>query len=473
MNDHLRVLVVDDDPQIRQYLSLVLRESGWHTSVAESAARALEMLRERSWPLVFCDVVLGRESGFTVLRKFHEEQPAAQVVLITGHGSAVGALDATAFGAHDYLLKPFDVLDVQRIANAARERLASHRVRNTASEEKPAFTSDIDIIGNTPAFVEIMKTVGKVAPTNLPVLLVGESGTGKEVIGRAIHRRSLRLDKSFVAVNCGALSAELIESELFGHVRGSFTGADRDRIGLWEEAHHGTVFLDEITETSPSFQVKLLRALQEGEIRRVGSNHTIKVDVRVIAATNRDIEREVSEGRFRQDLHFRLNAVTIHLLPLRERRADIMPLAKRFIQRFQPPNDPPINFLREAIEQLESYSWPGNIRELENTIMRAVALCDHTIRPEDLPERIRKHTVKPPPVVALAPTDENYILTVSDWLSLDELEGQYVARVLEHTGGNKLAAARLLKVNRKTLDRMLERHRINLTSIHHASHKKD
>ena len=229
-----------------------------------------------------------------------------------------------------------------------------------------------------------MKQVGRVAATSLPVLLTGESGTGKEVVASALHQHSQRSEGSFVAVNCGAIPSELIESELFGHVRGSFTGADRDRRGLWEEADGGTVFLDEITETAPAFQVKLLRALQEGEIRRVGSNQTQKLDVRVIAASNRDVEGEVKAGRFRQDLFYRLNAVSIVLPPLRERREDILPLTRYFSERVYSLNSS-VSFSPEALVLLEAYAWPGNIRELENAVVRAAAMCDGTIRAQDLP----------------------------------------------------------------------------------------
>ena len=304
-----------------------------------------------------------------------------------------------------------------------------------------------------------MKLVGRVAPTDLPVLIEGESGTGKEVVARAIHHRSRRSERSFIAVNCGAIPSELIESELFGHVRGAFTGAERDRRGLWEEANGGTVFLDEITETTPAFQVKLLRALQEGEIRRVGSNQMQRVDVRVIAASNRDVEAEVNQGRFRQDLLYRLNAVTISLPPLRERREDIVPLARRFAERVRLGLDAPITFSRAALRLLEQYSWPGNIRELENAVVRAAALSDHTIRPEDLPERVRRGSE------SVAKNIEEGAQAASaqqeEWLTLEEMEKRYVARVLEHTGGNKQAAARLLGVDRKTIERMMKRYNIH------------
>ncbi len=269
----------------------------------------------------------------------------------------------------------------------------------------------------------------------------------------ALHRRSARATKPFVAVNCGAIPAELIESELFGHMKGSFTGADRDRAGLWEEADGGTVFLDEITETTAAFQVKLLRALQEGEIRRVGSNRTQQVDVRVIAASNRDVEAEVKGGRFRQDLFYRLNAVSIVLPPLRERREDILPLAKSFAEQVYALN-PAVTFAAEALQLLEAYSWPGNIRELENAVVRAAALSDGTIRAQDLPERVREYEKEN---VAREVDRAEPASEPEAWVSLAEVEARYVTRVLQHTRGNKQAAARVLGVDRKTVERILRR----------------
>ena len=316
--------------------------------------------------------------------------------------------------------------------------------------------SAIDLVGRSGVFIAVMKQVERVAATALPVLLTGESGTGKEVVALALHHRSQRSQKPFIAVNCGAIPSESIESELFGHVRGSFTGAERDRRGLWEEADSGTVFLDEITETSPAFQVKLLRALEEGEIRRVGSNQTQKLDVRVIAASNRDVEGEVKAGRFRQDLFYRLNAVSIVLPPLRERREDILPLTKYFAERVYSLNSS-VSFSLEALALFETYPWPGNIRELENAVVRAAAMCDGTIRAQDLPERVRDYRV--------AVNDGDKITEViaddpEEWVPLAEIEGRYVARVLQHTRGNKQAAARVLRVDRKTIDRMIKRHKL-------------
>jgi DNA-binding NtrC family response regulator len=382
---------------------------------------------------------------------------------MTGYGSALGALDATAFGAYDYLLKPFSVGEVQALAGAISKRLEKRARPRQESEDEiaPVYTSDIVLVGRSAALVEVMKIVGRVALTNLPVLITGESGTGKEVVAQAIHRRSQRAAQAFIAVNCGALTAELIESELFGHMRGSFTGADRERMGLFEGANGGTIFLDEITETTPAFQVKLLRTLQQGEIRRVGSNQTLHVDVRVIAATNCDPEAEVQARRFRRDLLYRLNAVTIHLPPLRERREDIVPLVNHFASRSRPSGMRPLNFTAEAMHLLESYHWPGNIRELENTIIRAAALSDHTVRPEDLPQHIRQ-TNDAPANEPAARVNADAFEEQEEWPSLAEVEGRYVARVLAHTSGNKQAASRLLGVDRKTLERMIKRHHVEL-----------
>jgi len=450
----LQTLVIDDEEQLRTFVGMALRDDGWEVSEAESAERAFEMLHERDWSAVFCDVMLGGADGFSVLRRFKEELPETKVVLMTGHGSAAGALDATAFGAYDYLLKPFGLEELQSLAQALREQVLNRPTQLVSRSSPGAYQSDIELVGRSEVFINVMKQVGRVAATNLPVLLTGESGTGKEVVASALHRRSRRAEEPFVAVNCGAIPAELIESELFGHVKGSFTGADRDRRGLWEEADGGTVFLDEITETTPAFQVKLLRALQEGEVRRVGSNQTVRVDVRVLAASNRNVEQEVEAGRFRKDLFYRLNAVSIDLPPLRDRREDILPLAKSFSERVYSLN-PSVSFSQEALALLESYSWPGNIRELENAVVRAAARCDGTSRGQDLPERVRNH--------GKTQTDRNDVLvgpvgTAEDWPTLATIEGRYMDRVLAHTGGNKQAAARLLNVDRKTLDRMIKRH---------------
>jgi two-component system response regulator HydG len=435
MNKTLQALVIDDEPQVRKFVASVLRDDGWEVSEAGTAVRAVELLREGRWALVFCDVNLGDGDGFAVLQQFVAEQPEARVVIMTGYGSAAGALNAVASGAYDYLLKPFTVDDISSLSQIVRARgendaSASHdEPAETASEFQPAST----LIGRSAALVGVMKLVARVARTNLPVLITGESGTGKELVAEAIASHSPRAGKPFIVVNCGALPSELIESELFGHVRGAFTSADRDRRGLWEEASGGTIFLDEITETALSFQVKLLRALQTGEIRRVGSNQIIKTDVRVIAASNRDVEEEARENRFRQDLMYRLNAVTIRLPPLRERREDILLIAQSIAARTRVKGDPPLTFSDEAVALLENYQWNGNIRELENAVMRAAAICDRVVRAEDLPARIRLHVASPLQHEHLPLTDAaQAIFCVEDWLPLSSLK-KATSCVCSHT----------------------------------------
>lgn len=460
MKRNLPTLVIDDEPQIRAFLKELLQSEGWEITEAGNAKEAFEKLNEKKWALVFCDVILGDADGYTVLRRFVETQPEAKFVLMTGYESAAGALEATSIGAYEYLVKPFSVDDVLTLSNTVREQAEINRKNKPVKEDEPktAYVPSVGLIGRSPKFVECLKMVGRVAPTDLPVLITGESGTGKEMVARAIHNRSRRSGKQFVAVNCGAIPVELIESELFGHTRGSFTGADRERIGLWEEANGGTIFLDEITETPPQFQVKILRALQQSEIRRVGSNQTIKVDVRVIAATNRDIEEEAKNGNFREDLMYRLNAVTLNLPPLRERIEDIPIFIEHFAKRVRPQDDQTVNFPDETMKILTQYEWQGNVRELENAVLHAVSMSDRIVYPENLPARILRSvencsdkSLEPGSLIETNKSSEK------EWLSLADFQHKYVEQVLEHTGGNKQAAARLLNIDRKTLSRMIKR----------------
>lgn len=461
MKRNLPTLIIDDEPQIRGFLKEILQTEGWEITEAGSAAEAFEKLTEKQWALVFCDVMLGDADGYTVLRRFVETQPQAKFILMTGYQSAAGALEATSIGAYEYLVKPFSIDDVLSLSSTVREQADAERQPKTVKPESDqnAYVPSIALIGRSPKFVECLKMVGRVAPTNLPVLIAGESGTGKEMVARAIHNLSSRAGKEFVAVNCGAIPVELIESELFGHTKGSFTGADRERVGLWEEADGGTIFLDEITETPPQFQVKILRALQQSEIRRVGSNQTVKINVRVIAATNRDIEEESKSGRFREDLMYRLNAVTINLPPLRERGEDIPVFVEYFAGQVCPPGGEPVRFSGEAMKVLTAYDWQGNVRELENAVLHAVSMADRIVYPEHLPARIFKSAG----VSSGAAIDLSGLFPAegatekTDWLTLEEFELRYVKQVLEHTKGNKQAAARLLDIDRKTLSRMLNR----------------
>lgn len=348
-------------------------------------------------------------------------------------------------------------------ANFQAEQLIEGSQRSSPARRVAAYHSDIELVGRSQAFTEVMNQVSRVSDNDWPVLLTGESGTGKALVATAIHRRSGRAGKPFVAVNCGAIPVALIEDELFGEVEGSFAGNDRVRRGLWEQADGGTLFLDGITETTPSFQAKLLRALELGELHRVGANGTVTVKVRVIAASDRDVEHEVNAGRFRSDLFNRLNTVSIVLPPLRERPEDIQPLAQSVADRVYSLS-PPVQFSPEALALLERYSWPGNIRELENAVVRAVAVCDGTIRVKDLPERVRNYTQKHTDNGANG-TNGVSETTREEWVPLSEIEGRYVEQVLKHTGGNKQAAARVLAVDRKTLDRMIKRHHIDCEKV--------
>ena len=452
-------LVVDDEKSVRGFICEVLRSEDWLIYEADSAETAFAAISEVEFDLVFSDVMLGGTDGYHVLRRLRDEQPNARCVLMTGHGSAAGALDATAIGAFDYLLKPFSVAEILRVSSMVREQieLRSRQAHTNHGETgDDGYRSDIPLIGNSPSFVECLKMVGRVAPTGLPVLITGESGTGKEIVANAVHRRSDRAAGPFVTVNCGAIPETLIESELFGHAKGSFTGASSERVGLWEEANGGTIFLDEITETQPLFQVKLLRALQENEIRRVGANRTLRVDARVICATNRDIEKEVDAGRFRQDLMYRLNAVTIELPPLRQRAEDIPLLADHFARRSGRER---ARFSREAVDVLTRYSWPGNVRELENAVLHAVSMADDVIYPEHLPDRVRVGRPGGTSAAASAPADPLAAFTrgTAGFSTLAEMEARYVTRVLESTNGNKQAAAKILDIDRKTLSRIVAR----------------
>lgn len=458
MTKRLYCLVIDDEPSVSGFVAEVLRSDGWDVTEVTDAEKAFDAADRRKFDLVFCDVMLRGMDGYQILKRFSSMQPETRFVMMTGHGSAAGAMDATAIGALDYLVKPFSVADVLRVSALVREQIAL-RAKHQAEESvqlSSGYRSDIPLVGKSPKFVECLKMVGRVAGTSLSVLITGESGTGKEIVANAIHRRSTRAGGPFVTVNCGAIPVDLIESELFGHAKGSFTGASSERIGLWEEAQDGTIFLDEITETQPLFQVKLLRALQENEIRRVGSNRTIRVNARVIGATNRNIEDEVAAGRFRQDLMYRLNAVTIKLPPLRDRLEDIPLLAAHFAQRSSVPG---VTFAEETINVLKKYSWPGNVRELENAVLHAVSMSDDVIYPEHLPERVRSS------VSGIEKDEEDSDGGLSKtaetgsprFPTLSEMEEEYVVRVLDSTHGNKQAAARILDIDRKTLSRILSR----------------
>jgi len=453
-----RILIVDDDRASCELLREIFAEQGWSAEMAQTPERAKELAESERFDLVVSDVNLeAAESGLDLLRKLRDKCP---VILVTGFGTLETAVEASREGAWDFISKPFKVEEVIATARRAMEKADDSGSEETAAPE--AFTAryeEAGITGRSPAMIELYKEIARVAPSRTTVLIMGESGTGKELVARAIHKHSPRAERPFVAVNCGALTETLLEAELFGHMRGSFTGATADRKGLWEEAEEGTLFLDEVGETSPAMQVKLLRALQEGEIRRVGASRNIKVNARVIAATNRDIEKEVKAGTFREDLFYRLSVVTLYVPPLRERRSDIPLLAERFLRSASQNVGKRLYFSTEALNLLVAYDWPGNVRELENAIERAALHARGTeIVAEDLPAKIQTAEMRARAAQSRSPLTAIY----ADLISLDELERRYLIHVLEAVGGNRTRAAEILRIDRRTLYRMAERFGIKL-----------
>jgi len=383
----LNLLIVDDEVSLRDFLSIVFEGEGWGVRAAASLHEAREMLHESEPDLVLCDLMMPDGSGLEFLRTMKSQNEAVPVIMITAYTSTQSAVSALKAGAYDYIAKPFDIEELKIIVRKAVERreLEAENVHlRTALEERFTFAN---IIGKSAKMQQIFAVVSRIAPTHSTVLITGESGTGKELIARAIHYHSRRNGK-FVSINCGALPESLLESELFGHERGAFTGAIRDKKGLFQEAAKGTIFLDEITEMSPPMQVKLLRVLQDRSIRRVGGNDEIPVDVRVIAATNRDLSDSIQKGTFREDLFYRINVIPVTLPPLRQRKEDIPLLADHFIAKFSVQlGVQPKRISVEAMRALEKYAWPGNVRELENAVERAVALeTSEVLTTRSLPE---------------------------------------------------------------------------------------
>lgn len=453
-----RILIVDDDRASCELLREIFAEQGWSTETAQTPARAKELAESEKFDLLVSDVNLeAEESGLDLLRRLRDECP---VILITGFGTLDAAVQATREGAWDFISKPFQVDEV--VAAARRALGRAHKADNASDSSTPevltARYEDAGLVGRSPAMIELYKEIAYVAPSRKTVLVIGESGTGKELVARAIHHISPRASHPFIAVNCGAFTETLLEAELFGHVRGSFTGATADRKGLWEEAEGGTLFLDEVGETSPAMQVKLLRALQEGEIRRVGASRTVRVNARVVAATNRDLEQQVKAGQFREDLFYRLSVVTLQVPPLRERRSDIPLLAERFLRVASEDAGRRLHFSEAALSLLVAYDWPGNVRELENTVERAALRARGTeVVAEDLPGKMQTGEAR-----ARAASRSPLQNLFADLPSLDELERRYLTFVLESVGGNRTRAAEVLRIDRRTLYRMAERFGIKL-----------
>jgi len=451
-----RILVVDDDGASCELLREIFAAEGWETESALSPEEALAAAARERFDLVVSDINLeSAQSGLDILRSLRESCP---VILVTGFGTLDAAVEATREGAWDFISKPFKVGEVVATARRALERGRPNADESGAVETLSSRYESAGLVGRAPVMIELYKEIARVAPSRSTVLVVGESGTGKELVARSIHKHGPRAPRAFVAVNCGAFTETLLESELFGYTRGSFTGATSDRKGLWEEAEGGTLFLDEVGETSPAMQVKLLRALQEGEIRRVGSTRPVIVDARVVAATNRDLEREVAAGRFREDLFYRLSVVTLNVPPLRERRGDVPLLAERFLRAAaENAGRGRLRLSEEALGRLVAYDWPGNVRELESAVeYAALHARGAEVAPEDLPPKLQSDDVRQ--AASRAPLAALY----EDLPTLDELERRYLLHVLEATGGNRTRTAEILRIDRRTLYRMAERFRIKL-----------
>jgi DNA-binding NtrC family response regulator len=448
------ILLFEDDDTLAGLLARVLRGEGYHVDVLEDADAIPAPARLAKYDVVLSDIHLANEtSGHDVLKRVREGSPATPVILMTAYADIEGAMNAVGQGAYDYLAKPIEPMDLKRMVGEAIARRKLARGAGEAVAKAPAAAA-AQIVGTTPAMLSVYKTVAHVAPTTATVLIVGESGTGKELVARAIHAKSPRASKPFVAINCGALPESILESELFGHERGSFTGASSQKRGLFEEAKGGTLFLDEIGEISPKMQVQLLRVLQEGEIRRVGAAETIKVDVRVVAASNRDLKAEVAAGRFREDLLFRLQVVTVQVPPLRDRRGDIPLLIRHFVARHaERLQRPAPHVAQEVYQMLDTYEFPGNVRELSHILERGMLLArEGVITAGDLPPEVTRAWTS-------HATGGSMGSLADDWPTLQVLERRYIDRVLSRTGGNKTRAAEVLGIDRRTLNRMFARER--------------
>ncbi len=454
-----RVLVVEDDRVARQLAVEVMRLAGYATTEAECSEEALSLFdRGDKFDLVLSDVRMGEMDGMSLLAELQARDPDLPVILLTAFGDVEGAIAATQAGANDYLAKPFNLEELRQSVSRAFERRRLAQQRNQAeSVPEPTASPASGIVGRSAAMLNVYKMVGRIARSSAPVLVLGESGTGKELVARAVHAHSARARGPFVAVSCAAMTETLLESELFGHERGAFTGADRQRRGVFEQATGGTLFLDEIGEVPPKMQAQLLRVLQENEIRRVGGTEPIQVDVRVVAATNRDLDEEVRAGRFREDLLFRLRVVSLRLPPLRERPEDISPLVEHFIaQAAKREGRPPPSISAEAVEVLRRSPWPGNVRELRNAVERALAVASPDfILASDLPAEISgaAEQAEPPP------REFGLNAIIADRPTLAVLERRYVDLVLTLTHGNKKRAAEILGIDRRTLYRTLDRDR--------------
>jgi two-component system, NtrC family, response regulator AtoC len=443
----VRVLVVDDDEITCNLLEEVLSKEGYAVHKALDGREAIDRGQKHSYDVVLSDIKMIDVDGMEVLRAYRQKSPETIIIMMTAFGSIETAIRAIKEGAYDYVSKPFKLDEIKLTLQRALEqrRLVEENIHYR--QELITKYKLENIVGRSPQMLQVYKTIARVAESRSTVLVTGESGTGKELIARAIHFNSPRAARPFVAVDCSSLAETLLESELFGHVRGAFTGAVTTKKGLFEEADRGTCFLDEIGDISLAMQAKLLRVLQEHEIKRVGGTETIKIDVRIVAATNQNLEVLVKEKKFREDLFYRLNVVSVHLPSLRERPEDVPLLADHFLGKYASQNNKPVSRISpEAMDLLLRYRWPGNVRELENVIERAATLSStNLILLEDLPRRLQME----PAQISLS--------SLPSRMPLSELEKLYIQKVLEETGGNKKKAADILGIDRRTLYRMATR----------------
>nr|WP_246559098.1 sigma-54 dependent transcriptional regulator [Geoanaerobacter pelophilus] len=454
VKDQIKILLVDDDEYSREPLSLLLKKSGFVVKGAGTGHEALQCLASEQFNIVITDLFLPDSNGIDILKEVKRISSTMEVILITGFASAETAVQAMKEGAFDYITKPVNFEELKIVLAKAIEK---HHLVNENVYLKKQLRDKYEfsnIIGNSPAMQQVFNLLKRVVKTDSTVLIMGESGTGKEVVAKAIHFNSPRKTMPFVAVHCGAIPENLLESELFGYVRGAFTGANKDKVGKFEAANGGTIFLDEIGTMPLQLQTKLLRVLQEHEVERVGSHRTIKLDVRVISATNNQLEEEVRQGRFREDLYWRLNVIPIILPPLRERIQDILPLARHFLAKYcQEMNRPLMNLGRESLESLEGYHWPGNVRELENVIERVVALTElNHITMDDLPPNISGAFKEPDEYSIRVP-----ISGIDLTKTVSRIEMKMIDEALTLSNGVKAQAAALLNLNRTTLVEKMRR----------------
>lgn len=442
-----KILLIDDEPTIRMLLSRILELEGYEVLKAKDRATALYILNKQEVQVVLCDVFLPDGNGVDMVRELQPLAPNAKIILLTAHGNIPDGVQAIKNGAFDYIVKGDDNRKIIPIVSRAMDAIAAEQKQQSKKKDVRANTVTFgNIVGKSPALAHVISQASKVAATDVAVLINGETGTGKELFAQAIHNASHRSAGAFLALNCSAFSRELLESELFGYKEGAFTGAVKDKRGLLEEADHGTVFLDEIGEMALELQSKLLRVLETGEFVKVGDTKTTRVDVRIISATNRNLKEEIANGRFREDLYFRLSVFRIELPPLRQRREDILPLAQHFAERFSKQIGCPVPALSPDAKNLFlSYPWPGNVREMMNTMEHALIVCDSEVTREDLPIDML--------------SDESST-QADDSLDLKSVERNHIIKVLHHTHGNKSETARLLKIGLTTLYRKIEEYGI-------------